>query len=88
VPLIEQRALRDRTRAQPVRVAHDLEHVFDHTRRRRASSARGVRNATLRSPQLVAQPWRVSNTMSRINGTCRGLPYLPMAEARGFSGAC
>ncbi len=39
------------------------------------------------SPPSAAQPWRSSNAMWRTNGTLRALPYLPMAKARGFSGA-
>ena len=35
----------------------------------------------------AAQPWRSSSAMSRTSATPRAHPYLPMAEARGFSGA-
>ena len=40
------------------------------------------------SPLLAAQHWRSSNAMSRTNATHRPRPCLPMAEARGLSGAC
>jgi hypothetical protein len=39
------------------------------------------------SPLPAAQHWRSSNAMSRTSPTPRPRPYLPMAEARGFSGA-
>jgi hypothetical protein len=39
------------------------------------------------SPQSVAQPWRSSNAMSRPSATYLSHPSLPMAEAKGFSGA-
>jgi hypothetical protein len=39
------------------------------------------------SPRTAAPPWRSSSAMSRTHATPRALPHLPMAEARGFSGA-
>jgi hypothetical protein len=39
------------------------------------------------SPPSAAQHWRSSQAMSRTSPTPRPRPYLPMAEATGFSGA-
>jgi hypothetical protein len=39
------------------------------------------------SPPWAAQHWRSSQAMSRTSPTPRPCPYLPMADAIGFSGA-
>src|SRR5882757_704648 len=75
VPLLDKRALRDRAWAQPVVVAHCLDHTFDYT-----AAVAGYGHG-------APSPWRSSSAMCRTNATLKALPYLPMAKARGFSGA-